>query len=382
MGLMNLKLCLVVSDVSSFNSLYRGQLEFLADKGVSLTLICGGSEEGFRKLRGRNVGMVHDFGITRRPSLFSDTLALFKLFFHFLFHRYDVVLITTPKAILLGNLAAFFAAQRRRVVFFQGRVYENYSGWKRTLFLLLDQLAIRSAHESIFVSRSLLTRYIKDFPNLEHKFSVVGDGSGNGVSIQKFDPNSYSIEQKSEIRRSIGLEKDDFVVLSVGRVCKDKGVSDLLRVVESLAEYIKIKFVVLGPVDDGNSHELLGKMTSGGRVFYLGSVDDVAAYMAISDLHLFLSHREGFGNVAIEAAAMGLPTIGYDVVGIKDSINQKVSGYRYPFGDAEAVTKSILSFFYDPDKAKGFRQPARDWVAEKFSDEKVWQNYLNFYLRR
>jgi glycosyltransferase involved in cell wall biosynthesis len=382
MGLMNLKLCLVVSDVSSFNSLYRGQLEFLAEQGVSLTLICGGSEEGFKTLRDRNVGDVYDLGIKRRPNVYSDVVAFFRLFFHFLIHRYDLVLVTTPKAILLGSIASLFAAQRRRVVFFQGRVYENFFGWKRKLFLFMDQLAIHSAHESIFVSRSLLEKYLEDFPSAEHKCSVIGGGSGNGVSTQRFNPEKFSLETKLEIRSSIGLSNDDFVVLSVGRICKDKGILDLVDVVESLKEFKNIKFVLLGGVDDEVARDILSKLTDSGQVIHVGYVEDVAAYMAMSDLHLFLSHREGFGNVAIEAAAMGLPTIGYDVVGLKDSINQNVSGYRYPLGEVESIIEKVLQLVSEKNKGNEHGQSARHWVIENFASDTVWKNYLNFYSRR
>ena len=68
------KLCFVVTDAISFNVLYRGQLEYLANSGCELTLICGGSSAQLDTLRARNIGRVIDYGLVRSPSVWRDLL--------------------------------------------------------------------------------------------------------------------------------------------------------------------------------------------------------------------------------------------------------------------------------------------------------------------
>src|SRR5690625_3407830 len=108
-------MCFVCSDALSFNSLHRGQFEYLSKNGFDLTLICGGAPENLSKLRERKVGKGVDLKIVRQPSIVKDSIALVRLFIHFMKYRYDVILVTTPKAILLGSIAGFLAFQPRRI---------------------------------------------------------------------------------------------------------------------------------------------------------------------------------------------------------------------------------------------------------------------------
>lgn len=379
---MALKLCMVVSDASSFNGLYRGQLEFLSENGLELTLICGGEARGIEKLRARNVGNVLDFGLVRRPSPLQDIVSLFKLFWHFLFNRYDTVVVTTPKAILLGSLASFVTRQRRRVVFFQGRVYENFRGVRRRIFVLFDWVSVSFSHEALFVSDSLKYEFAKDVPAVQEKGGVLGAGSGNGVETKRFSPASVSQMALQSIRKKLEIKNSDFIIISVGRICRDKGIKEFSEIVEELSPYKDIRFIMLGRIEDEFSECLVKRMTSMGQVVHFGYVDNVVSFFALADLHLFLSHREGFGNVAIEAAAMGVPTIAFDVVGVRDSVYDGVSGCRLPFGDVNSVLSKIIEL-YNISEPPGSQFPgSRRWAVENFSHEKVWENYMNFYRDR
>src|SRR5690554_4279517 len=213
--MLSSKYCFVVTDAVSFNSLYRGQLEYLTSQGFNLTLICGGSQDEVNKLESRQVGKVIQIDMIRIASPVSDLMCLIKLWWHFLFNRYDLVVVTTPKAILLGSLASFFAMQKKRVVFFQGRVYENYTGLKRKLFIILDYLAVRVTHQSLFVSSSLKDEYIKDIQLIAGKGFVVGGGSGNGIDTVCFSPTEVPANTVIEVRNKLGIDQDDFVVISI-----------------------------------------------------------------------------------------------------------------------------------------------------------------------
>src|SRR5699024_6738134 len=161
--------CFIVTDAVSFNSLYRGQLEYLSSQGFNLTLICGGSQDEVRKLENRQVGKVIHIGMVRSPSPIADLLCLIKLCWHFLFNRYDLLLGTPPKDILLASSASFLSTQKTRVLFFRGLVYEKYTDIKHKIFTFLDYLAVCLTHQSLFVSPSLKNEYIKAIRLVERK---------------------------------------------------------------------------------------------------------------------------------------------------------------------------------------------------------------------
>lgn len=378
---MNKKLCFIVTDAISFNVLYRGQLEFLRQNNFELTLICGGSQESIKKLQDRQVGTVIDIGMVRNPSAFSDLLCLIKLWWHLFFNRYDLVVVTTPKAILLGSLAAFFSMQKNRVSFFRGRVYENFTGFKRKVYSFLDYLAIRFTHQSVFVSPSLKEEYVKDISLVATKGVVVGAGSGNGINTDHFNPNTVEQAVIIPLQKELEIAVDDFVVLSIGRICKDKGMLEIAEIAKTLSEQNKkFRFLMLGSVEDQDFHSVFSELLEQGTVVHIDHVDDIRPYLALANVHLFLTHREGFGNVAIEAAAMNLPTFAYDVVGVKDSVAEGVSGIKYPFKDVKAVCKALQQHAQCPQQFRQQFSGARAWAQTNYSQQEVWKNYKDYYL--
>mgnify|MGYP001308173734 FL=1 len=373
--------CLVITDAVSFNSLYRGQLEYLSSQGFRLTLICGGSQDEVKKLENRQVGKVIHIGMARNPSPVSDLLCLIRLWWHFLFNRYDLVVATTPKAILLGSLASFFSMQKKRIAFFRGRVYENYTGLKRKIFTFLDYLAVRLTHQSLFVSPSLKNEYIKDIRLVARKGFVVGGGSGNGIDTVRFAPTEVAESTVNDLRNTLGIAEDEFVVISIGRICKDKGMLETEEIARALRNHTpKIRFLMLGRVEDPSFYSLFGNLLEDGTVQHIDSVEDIRSYVAASHLHLFLTHREGFGNVAIEAAAMNVPTLAYDVVGVRDSVAEGISGLKVPLKDTAAVIEKLSYFANNPSELKQKYSGARAWAEANYSQQQVWENYRGYYL--
>lgn len=372
-------ICFIVTDAISFNVLYRGQLEYLKESGNELTLICGGSETEMQRLDDRQVGRLVEVEFVRPPRLMKDIKALIQIIRHLKSKRYNTIVVTTPKAILLGAVAAWLTGQPRRVVFFRGRVYENFSGLARIFYSALDKLAARCAHEVLFVSKSLMYEYCRDSSVFSRKGRVLGSGSGNGVCGELFDPKLYTMEDVNCIRTKLGLSQSDFVILIVGRLCVDKGLVELSELASMAAnENTRVKFLAVGQVEDG-TQALFDKVMSQGNVLHVDFTQDVRQYFALADVHLFLTHREGFGNVAVEAAVMGVPTIAFDVVGVRDSVCEGVSGTRVPFGDVQAVWHAILDMQNDPEAAELRYSGAREWALKNFSRASVWKLYKDFY---
>lgn len=374
---MSTRLCLIATDARSFNVLYQGQLEFLRQAGLDMTLICGGSEEEVTRLRRRKVGRVINIGFVRPPSPFRDAFSLLMLIFHLLVHRYDIVLSTTPKAILLGSIASWFACQRNRIVFFQGRVYENATGPVRRFYAGLDRLAIALSTQALFVSRSLLAAYETEGLVSRGQGEVVGVGSVNGVDVDRFCLRNYNDAEIAELKHTLGIDPNQLVTLTVGRICHDKGLVELIHLADALSESAMV-FIVVGSVEPGNEADA-SALFSLPNVRHVPFTTEIPRYFAMADVHLFLSHREGFGNVAVEAASCEVPTIAFDVVGVKDSVADGVSGVRVPLGDVNAVKKLLEEAIRDRHEFRTRFSTAREWVKTHYASEAVWHTYLAFF---
>ena len=371
------RICFIATDAISFNVLYEGQLEFLRDQGLELTLICGGSAAELARLRERKLGRLLELGLVRPPAPIRDVWCLLQLVLHLLLHRYDAVLSTTPKAILLGSVAAWLARQRNRIVFFQGRIYENFVGNKRRCFAFLDRLSIRLSTRVLFVSRSLRSVYEAEGLLPADQGEVVGGGSVGGVDTARFSPAACPPEDIVELRRSLAIPETHSVAVSVGRICMDKGLGELKDLAVQLAG-LDLTFVVVGPVEAG-SEDKASALFALANVRHVPFTREVAPYFLLADVHLFLSHREGFGNVALEAASCGLPTIGFDVVGLRDSIAHGVSGVRVPLGNTEEVAQLLADHLVRPGKFRAAFPQARAWATARFGREVQWNAFLDYF---
>lgn len=370
------KICFIITDAVSFNVLCRGQLEFIRDNSeFDITLICGGSQTQLDILEKRKIGRVINANFKRKPSLLKDTKSLLFLLKYLTFNRFDIVVYSTPKALLLGSIASCVTLHKNRVAIVRGRVYENFFGKKRFFFHILDKVALLTSNKVIFISDSLRQAYLNDGLLEENRAVLLGSGSSNGVDTENYRPAKTSLPEQQK------NDSDTFNVLTIGRICYDKGLYDLAEIINESKES-KIKFLLVGQIEDKKSEIFLKDILSAhSNIEHIPHTENVIKYFQDADLHLFLSHREGFGNVAIEAASCGVPTFAYDVTGIKDSVENSASGQRFKFKDIKGITEAIDMAANNKDFANTYIY-ARDWVIQNFEQKKVWKNYLDFYLKQ
>ncbi|MGP5435772.1 glycosyltransferase [Psychrobacter alimentarius] len=373
---MTKKICFIITDAISFNVLCRDQLEFIRDNSdFDITLICGGSQAQLDILENRKIGTIINANFERNPSLLKDTKSLLFLLKYLTFNRFDIVVYSTPKALLLGSVASCVTLHTNRVAIVRGRVYENFFGRKQLFFHMLDKIALSISDKVVFISDSLRQAYFNDDLLKESEGVLLGSGSSNGVDTVNYRPAETSFPRRQK------NDSDTFNILTIGRICYDKGLYDLAEIINQTKEP-KIKFLIVGQIEDKKSEIFLKDLLSThSNVEHIPYTKNVIKYFQDADLHLFLSHREGFGNVAIEAASCGVPTFAYNVTGVKDSVENGVSGQRFEFKDVKAITEAIDMAANDKDFSNKYIY-ARDWAIQNFEQERVWKNYLDFYLKQ
>jgi glycosyltransferase involved in cell wall biosynthesis len=156
-----------------------------------------------------------------------------------------------------------------------------------------------------------------------------------GVDTSRFGPQNRDLEW----RRGLGIDDDDVLVAFVGRLVLEKGLSIFADVVEGLqARGLPIRSVMVGegPARATMEGRLPGTVFTG----YLGG-DALPRAYASSDVFLFPSDTETFGNVTLEAMASGLPAVCADATGASELVQHGTTGYLAPPGDSEAFRSYV-----------------------------------------
>ena len=194
---------------------------------------------------------------------------------------------------------------------------------------------------------------------------------GSGVDIDKFMPVNH--EPTEELR-----------VYFIGRLIWQKGLQEFLDIAERIKQDCNnVSFHIVGEIDsihpDSISMEKLKYYENNGIVVYEGYQYDMRKVYRRADLILFPSHREGFPRVILEASASGVPSVGFNVAGVKEAIINDKTGFLVCFNDKESLFEKTISLLNDNKKRNEFGKNARKMVEENYSLDKITSLYINLY---
>jgi glycosyltransferase involved in cell wall biosynthesis len=280
-------------------------------------------------------------------------------------------------------LAARLAGVPIRIYTLRGLRVETISpGW-RPLFLRLERLAAASATRVVCVSESLRERALELELFPDEKAEVLGSGSSNGVDTDRFGPRD--IHASKTLRDELGIPEGARVLGFVGRLVRDKGIEDLAEVfLNSVSEdYPDAYLILIGEYEESDpvQEETRQLLESHSNVLHLGFVEDVAPYYGTMNLLVFPSFREGFPNAPLEAAASGLPVVGYGAIGTVDAVVDGRTGTLVPVGNREALFRSISAYLDSAELVSDHGAAGRERAVKDFRRELVWERWSAFYQR-
>lgn len=288
--------------------------------------------------------------------------------------RPSLVITATPKASLLGQLAARATGVGDRLYYVGGLRFEGDRGWRRALLKATERLTGACATDVVVNSPSLeaLSRQTKVFPSRKLRATV--PASSHGVDSEHFAPAPAD----EELRTSLGLDLGVPTLVFIGRLTRDKGVDALTGALTTLqAHGIPVQLVVVGSLEEGDSTARADDLRATGTpVVFTGHVDDVRPYALLADIHVLPSLREGFPNVVLEAAALGVPTITTDATGCVDSVRDGETGLVVPAGDGDALADAIERLVADPALRRRMAADARDEVVQRFQPTAIVASLL------
>ena len=355
-----------------------GRLSALREAGFRVTLVSSPGEWLDRTATREGVDATA-IPMRRRIAPLEDMVSLIRLYRLLRRLQPDLAEFSTPKAGLLGVLAAWLSDVPVRVYMLRGLKLERCVGLKRRILLAMEWLTAACAHVVLCNSGSLRdeARGLGVAPAA--KLFMLGDGSTNGVNVERFAPG------ESSVRCELGISAQAPVVGFVGRLTRDKGIPELIEAFDRMLKTVpEARLLLVGwfdASDDALCSSLRARIERHRRIHCTGFVSDTAPYYRAMDLMILPSWREGFPNVVLEAAATGIPVITTMATGSRDSVVPEITGLLVPPGQPEALSTAALKLLHDPEKRRKMGETARAWVVERYRQERVLGLVTGYYTR-
>ncbi|WP_235011002.1 glycosyltransferase family 4 protein [Aquimarina sp. AU119] len=367
----------------SLGKLLQGQLQFMSQH-YDVIGVSGKGGDTLEKVSKQEGVRVIPIEMTRKITPVQDLKAVFALYRLFKKEKPDIVHSHTPKAGTLSMLAAKLAGVPHRLHTIAGLPLLEATGAKRTLLNTVEKLTYACATKIYPNSTGLNDIIIKHKFTSPKKLKVIANGSSNGIDTSFFDPGLYSDEDNLKLSQSLGINSSDTVIVYVGRLVRDKGIHELIDAFKKLnTESTTAKLLLVGTYEkdlDPLSPETEEEINTNPNIIMVGWQDDVRPYFAISDILAFPSYREGFPNVVMQAASMGLASIVTDINGCNEIItDSNNNGKIIPVKNAEQLFENMKLLVNDDTLRTTLAANARTSITSRYERKVVWNAILEEY---
>ena len=326
----------------------------------------------------------HPVEMARRITPLRDLAALFRIWCILRRIRPDIVHSHTPKAGLLGMLAAAAARVPVRVFHLHGLPHATACGLRRRLLKWSTRIACLVSRRVLCVSASIRSLAIAEGLAPNWKIIVTARGSVNGVDAAGvFNPERLDPDSRNSVRLRSGIPSESLVIGFVGRLVPDKGLVEMADAWASLREEFPDLHLLL--VGDTEAHDplppgVLAQLRADPRIHCTGWSDGLAEFYGAMDLLVLPSYREGFPVAVLEAAAMALPVVATRVPGCVDAVEDGITGLLVEPRDARALARAIRSYLRDPQQRAMHGQAGRQRTLRDFQPAVVWQAVEREYV--
>jgi glycosyltransferase involved in cell wall biosynthesis len=365
----------------SLRFLLLNQMRNLAQAGFDITGVsAAGSHVPALQAHG-----IHHIAVpmTRSITPIADLVALWRLYRVFKRERFTVVHCHTPKAELLGQVAARLARIPIVVDTYRG-IYDRAgsSRLRRWLLVTLSRLAASCADLVLCQSREAAEELRRERFCDPHRLALLG----NGVDVRQFDRTRLIPAEIEDARRSLGLDAGRPVIGFVGRLVREKGILDLIAAMRLVrAQVPGAQLLVVGPTDEAKPDavmpQLAGLGNPGDGYVFAGLRTDMPVLYGLMDVFVLPSYREGFPRAPMEASAMGVPCVVTDIPGCREVVQHGHNGLLVPTSSPSALAGAITTVLMHGDLAGRMGQAGRQRAMTDFDEEHVFAIVKAAYVR-
>lgn len=365
-----------------------GQIGYMRERGFRVSVVASppcekeGTVDVYRQLIDCDGAEMISEVMSREMDPWKDCQSLARITRHLRRLSPSIVNAGTPKAGLLGMLAARIVNTPIRLYTLRGLRLETCAGVKRRILWGAERAASCCAHRVICVSHSLRDAYVAEGLTGPEKTVTLGQGASNGIDLEKYTRKMKRSPEVDRLREKLGIPLDALVIGFVGRITGDKGISELVAAFRRCEESVPKLFLLL--VGDYESNDSVGNevrriIESHQRIVKTGFVPDSSSYYHLMDVFAFPSRREGMPNAPLEAAACEVPVVGYRVTGVRDAVVDDKTGTLVSPDMTDEFQEALLRYLSDASLRRSHGLAGRQWVREHFSQSLVWENLFQYY---
>lgn len=282
--------------------------------------------------------------------------------------KFDVVHTHSSKAGILGRAAAWKVKVPFVTHTVHGQAFHAYEKpWKNLLYISAERWAAKRCHKIYAVAQAMIDQCVAAKVAPREKYKVVYSGMEIGDFLNS--------KPEPELREKLGIPENAKVIGTVSRLFPLKGYEYFLPVAYSIAKvFPNVHFLIVG---DGSMRgwmdEQIDKMGLKSHFHFAGLVppDEVYRYIALMDILMHLSLREGLPRCAVQALASGKPALGFKLDGTPEVVIDGETGYCAPAKDVKTIAASAIHILSNPELAKKMGENGKKMVAEKFNWHKM-----------
>ena len=365
----------------SLRYLLLNQLQRIRDEGYEVFTISAD---------GPDVRVVEATGIphfvvpmTRRITPIADLRCLWELVRIMRRERFDVVHTHTPKAGLLGQLAARLAGVPVVANTLHGFYFhDDTKPIPRRFYVWMERVAAKCSDTILSQNREDMATAVAEHIASPEQMKWLG----NGIDLAQFDRRRLADATLEELRREIGIDSNAPVIGFVGRLVEEKGILDLLQAAKTVIEAVpNAQFLIIGPCDEDKPDALRPEVAERYGVAvncrFVGMRNDMPELYALMDVLVLPSYREGFPRAPMEASAMGVPSVVTDIRGCREAVDHEENGLLFPVGDVDTLAQFLIELLRDEERRTRIGLAGRRIAEARFDEQKVFDRVLSEYER-
>lgn len=379
MPLRVLQLCAVDFTVKNF---LRPLIHFLKDRGFEVITACSPGPY-FPELEKEGLILV-PLPISRSMHLPRHLKSTMQLYHYLQRNRFDIIHVHTPIASLIGRLAARFAGVPIRIYTAHGFYFHDEMPPARRLFhIMLERMAGRWSDFIFTQSEEDRVTAIREKIAKPDRIITIG----NGVNMERFDPERIPEEEKAKRREEFHIPPDAPVVGIIGRMVREKGYMEFIEAAALiLREVPRTHFLCIGDElqsdHDASKTLFLSRIRELGlqdRIHFAGMRSDIPELLSIMTVYTLPSYREGMPRSIIEAMGMGIPVVATRIRGCREEVVEGETGYLVPPRDTISLAQAALGLLKAPDRVKVMGCAGRERALSLFSEKLVLERQLDIY---
>lgn len=379
---VNKKLIRITTVPMALRYLLPGQMRFMATNGFNVLMISADGKELKDVIENEKCPHII-VPMTRKITPFADLKCLLQLIRIFKKEKPDIVHTHTPKAGLLGMLAARYCGVKIRIHTVAGLPLMVEKGFKYQLLKITERITYAAANQVWPNSNSMLQFIGSKGLTTTKKLKVIGKGSTNGIDVNRFNTDNLDQKKIETIKTAIRYSRQNKYLLCIGRLVVDKGIVEFINVFRSLQKTDPaVQLILVGDYEnalDPLPAEIVNEINNDPRIIHITWTNDVEYYMHIADHFIFPSRREGFPNVLLQAGAMELPIVCSCIVGNVDIVTHNETGLIFEDANEQQMLERIRYALANPHAVQMMAKKLKQVIHENFQRENIWQNMLAAY---